>query len=240
MVESVSLEQILFLDIETVPQQADFEDLDQRWQDLWQKKANTLRFREDDDENPYDRAGIYAEFGKIVCISVGVCFGANDAPKMRIKSFAGDDERELLMAFNQMLNEYFYKRYHFLCAHNGQEFDFPYICRRSLLNGLPLPKGLQIMGNKPWENKHLIDTMRLWAFGDFKSYTGIDLLSHAFGIPSPKDDISGADVRKVYYEEKDLSRIVTYCEKDVVTLVNLFCAMTGRPIIEPDSIEIQA
>lgn len=238
MVESISLEQILFLDIETVPQQSDFDELEKPWQDLWEKKLNTLRFKDNEEESPYDRAGIYAEFGKIVCISVGFCFGNGDEPKMRIKSFYGDDEKELLIAFNNMLNEHFYRRYHFLCAHNGQEFDFPYICRRSLLNGLALPKGLQIMGNKPWENKHLIDTMRLWAFGDFKNYTSITLLALAFGIPSPKDDISGADVRRVYYEEQDLSRIVEYCQKDVITLTNLFCAMTGKPVIEPTSIEI--
>ena len=238
MVESVSLEQILFLDIETVPQNADFDGLDRSWQELWEKKAKTLRFNDEEETNPYDRAGIYAEFGKIICISVGFCFGDLEDPKMRIKSFFGDNEKELLEEFNNMLNEYFYKRYHFLCAHNGQEFDFPYICRRSLLNGLSLPKGLQIMGNKPWENKHLIDTMRLWAFGDFKSYTALNLLARAFNIPSPKDDISGADVRKVYYEDQDLDRIVTYCQKDVSTLANLFCAMTGKRIIDQESIEI--
>ncbi|MGB0432378.1 MAG: 3'-5' exonuclease, partial [Bacteroidia bacterium] len=168
MESKIDLTRVLFLDIETVPQQSNFEHLEQDWQALWLKKAKVISkyHPTDSDDNMYQRAGIYAEFGKIVCISAGFCFWQNDELKLRIKSFSQTDEKELLKDFGDTLNQHFYKRYHYLCAHNGQEFDFPYICRRTLLNGLQLPKGLKIMGNKPWENKHLIDTMKLWAFGD--------------------------------------------------------------------------
>jgi len=236
----INLSQIIFLDIETVPQRQQFDDIDEEWQKLWLKKANSLsKFyaEEAEDDHMYQRAGIYSEFGKIVCISLGVCYSQGGETKLRIKSFASDDEKELLQGFNSMLDEHFYKKYHYLCAHNGQEFDFPYICRRSILNGLPLPKGLQIMGNKPWENKHLVDTMRLWAFGDFKSFTSLELLAKSFGLPSPKDDISGADVYKVYYEDGDLKRIVKYCELDVQTLVNVYCCLTGKEAVPAENVE---
>lgn len=241
MVENINLNQVLFLDIETVPELANFDELAEDWKALWQKKAKILsRYNniENEEENLYHRAGIYAEFGKIVCISVGFCYLDNDETKLRIRSFSGHNEKELLEEFNNLLNEHFYKRYHYLCAHNGQEFDFPYICRRSLINGLKLPKGLQIMGNKPWENKHLLDTMRLWAFGDLKSFTSLEVMAKAFNIPTPKDDISGADVFRVYYEENNLDRIVEYCQKDVATLTNLFCALARKNTIKKEYIEI--
>ncbi|MBI1185317.1 3'-5' exonuclease [bacterium] len=240
--ENVNLNQVLFLDIETVPQRTDFNALDADWQYLWNKKAQILGkyHAHNSEEELYQRAGIYAEFGKIICISVGFCYYHNGETKLRIKSFCHDDETELLKAFAQMLNDNFYKRYHFLCAHNGQEFDFPYICRRSLIAGLGLPKGLHIMGNKPWENNHLLDTMKMWAFGDYKSFTSLEVMAKAFGIPSPKDDISGADVYRVYYEENNLPRIVAYCEKDVSTLANLFCRLIGKPLIAAENVEISS
>lgn len=236
MSNDVNLSQIIFLDIETVPEKPKFADIDDEWQKLWQKKVDSLSKyypEEVEQDNMYQRAGIYSEFGRIVCISLGVCYTQDGDTKLRIKSFSGDDECQLLTEFNAMLDEHFFKKYHYLCAHNGQEFDFPFICRRSILNGLPLPKGLQIMGNKPWENRHLIDTMRLWAFGDFKNFTSLELLAKSFGLPSPKDDISGADVYRVFYEENDLKRIVEYCQLDVQTLVNVYCSLMGKPPI-PD------
>ncbi|MFY0673481.1 MAG: ribonuclease H-like domain-containing protein [Bacteroidia bacterium] len=240
MESDIDLRRILFLDIETVPEQSNFDELEEDWQTLWLKKAKILSkyHSEEVEDNLYQRAGIYAEFGKIVCISAGFFYKNNNELHFRIRSFSNENEKDLLSEFAQMLNTHFFKRYHYLCAHNGQEFDFPYICRRTLINGLELPKGLRIMGNKPWENKHLLDTMKLWAFGDVKSFTSLEVMARSFGIPTPKDDISGADVYRVYYLEKDLKRIVAYCQKDVATLANLFCSLIGQPHIETDKIEI--
>lgn len=233
------LELILFLDIETVPQQPALTNLSESWQILWEKKAKQLmRFREEENaEDIFPRAGIYAEFGKIICISMGFFYRTENGIRMRLKSFFGKDETQILTDFHALLNEYFGERYRFLCAHNGKEFDFPYLCRRSLINGLPLPKGLRIMGNKPWENKHLLDTMQLWSFGDYKSFTSLELLSSCFNIPSPKDEITGAEVYKTFYEDDQLDRIVAYCEKDVCTLANVYRAMNGMETLPPEQFE---
>ncbi len=234
MLDDIKIENVLFLDIETIPQFSDFSDLPERFKDLWTEKAKTFR-----EEKPagevYERAGIYAEFGKIICISVGI---VTDKPerKLRLKSFYGDDEKQLLEDFFAMLNKYFYKSDNLLCAHNGKEFDFPYIARRGLINGLKIPAILDNSGKKPWEVKHL-DTLELWKFGDYKHFTSLNLLTAIFDIPSPKDDISGSDVAKVYYSEKNLPRIVHYCEKDVLAVVQLYLKYKGESIIPDDKVE---
>jgi uncharacterized protein YprB with RNaseH-like and TPR domain len=215
-----NINKILFLDIETVPQHPAYHGLDESWKELWNLKAKNL-IRDKETETPesiYDRAGIYSEFGKIICISCGYI---NKDNALKIKSFYGDDEVVLLREFSLMLNTHFNTSEHSLCAHNGKEFDFPYLCRRMIIHKLPLPGILDISGKKPWETC-LLDTMELWRFGDYKSYTSLNLLASVFGIPSPKDDIDGSMVWKVYWHEKDISRIVRYCQKDVVTLVNIF------------------
>src|SRR5699024_3038620 len=173
-------------------------------------------------EDLYDTAAILAEFGKIVCISVGFVKKEDEKVQLRLKSFAGDDEKKLLDDLNQLLNAHYNQKHHLLCAHNGQEFDFPYLARRILINGLALPNIPDIAGKKPWEVNHL-DTMQLWKFGDYKHYTSRNLLTNILDIPSPKDDISGADVGRVYWEDGDVERIATYCEKDVQATVQLFC-----------------
>ena len=155
--------------------------------------------------------------------------------EFRIKSFFGDDEKQLLKEFIQLLNEYYNKPNHLLCAHNGKEFDFPYLARRTLINDLTLPKILDIAGKKPWEIAHL-DTMELWKFGDFKNYTSLDLLANIFKIPTPKDDIDGSDIARVYWEENDLVRIVTYCQKDVLTVAQLFLRFKGLPVIDEKNV----
>lgn len=218
MLSPKQLPNILFLDIETVPNTYQYNDLDAETQRLWALKTNYLQVQKQlTPEEVYEKAGIYAEFGKIVCISVG--YFRKD--EFRVTSFAGHDEKEVLQSFSNVLNNHFNKSHHYLCAHNGKEFDFPFIARRLLICGLPLPTSLNLAGKKPWEVKH-IDTMELWKFGDYKHYTSLQLLAHVFNIPTPKDDISGADVAKVYYEENDLNRIVTYCQKDVVTIARLY------------------
>lgn len=225
-------EQILFLDIETVPQYPDYATAPENWRLLWDKKAALIRRRDDDTaETLYERAGIYAEFGRIVCISVGY-IASGDMPEVRIKSFAGDDEKSLLMEFAAIFEKS--SRFSFLCAHNGKEFDFPYLCRRMLVNGVPIPGILNMAGKKPWEVTHF-DTMELWKFGDYKSFVSLDLLSAVFGIPTPKDDIDGSEVYGVYYRDHDLARIVTYCEKDVLTLVRVFYKLYGETL--PESVK---
>ena len=238
MLESVKIDRILFLDIETVPQVYKFANLDEKTAELYQQKTKWLKKEDTTDEEIYERAGIYAEFGKIVCITCGIVQMNMGVPAVRLKSFADDDEIQLLQSFIEMCNDSFGSgRLMMMCGHNAKEFDFPFIARRILINGLKLPGPLNIAGKKPWEIAHL-DTMELWKFGDFKAYTSLNLLTHVFGIPTPKDDISGADVARVYYEEGDLQRIVTYCEKDVIALINLFLKFQGNDLVLDENISV--
>jgi len=231
---------ILFLDIETVPQFPEYSSLPEDWKQLWDTKSVSLiKYHEGQtNETLYPRAGIYAEFGKIVCISCGVLLGNGGQRKIIIKSLAGDDEKIILQQFIDMLNKWVVGEPKFLCAHNGKEFDFPYLCRRMIINGLPVPAMLNISGKKPWEVNHL-DTMELWKFGDFKSFTSLNLLAHTLGITTPKDDIDGSMVWEVYWKEKNLQRIITYCQKDVVTVAQIFLRMNGELLIEAGNIEIK-
>lgn len=219
MLERINLHKILFLDIETVPIYPKYEDVDDELKKFINLK---LKINPDDQESiaHYERAGIYSEFAKIVCISVGFVRDTSTGRQLRLKSFYHDDEFTLLKQFKRLLEEHS-DEFQILCGHNSKEFDFPFICRRMLVNGMKLPEVLNIAGKKPWEIAHL-DTMELWKFGDYKAYTSLALLCHIFQIPTPKDDISGADVARVYYEENDLERIKVYCEKDVVALMQLF------------------
>ena len=230
MIEKINLNHILFLDIETVPEEEHFHSLDDEMKTLWEQKTQYQRKDDFSPEEFYDRAGIWAEFGKIVCVSVGYFVVKGDIRNFRVTSFFGD-EKKILRDFNNLLNNHFNQAQHILCGHNAKEFDIPYICRRMLINGIALPSALQIAGKKPWEINH-IDTMELWKFGDYKSYTSLSLLCHVMQIPTPKDDISGADVARVYYEEQDLQRIMVYCEKDVVALIQLFLRLQGEPLVD--------
>jgi uncharacterized protein YprB with RNaseH-like and TPR domain len=231
---------ILFLDIETAPQYPDYNDLPEEWKQLWDtKSASLLKYHEGQtNETLYPRAGIYAEFGKVICISCGVLQGADGHKKIVLKSFYGDDEKLLLHQFSEMLNKWSGGEQKYLCAHNGKEFDFPYLCRRMIINSLPIPSLLNIAGKKPWEVTHL-DTLELWKFGDFKSFTTLNLLAYTLGVPTPKDDIDGSMVWAVYWKEKNLERIVTYCQKDVVTVAQIYLRMNGEPLIKPENIEIK-
>ena len=228
MLQNIPLEKVLFLDIETVPQFGDWSEVEESKQILWDKKTKIQRKAEISAEDFYkDRGGIMAEFGKIICISVGIIEKNN---KLKIKSFFGDNEKVLLEEFGEIFNR---PKLHdvILCAHNGKEFDFPWIARRFLINGLQPPKPFQLFGKKPWEIPHL-DTLELWKFGDYKSFVSLELLAHVFGIPTPKDDIDGSMVASIYYIEKDLFRIVQYCEKDVLTLANVFRRMRQENLLD--------
>ncbi|PKP04051.1 MAG: 3'-5' exonuclease [Bacteroidetes bacterium HGW-Bacteroidetes-6] len=226
---------ILFLDIETVPAVPCYDDLSDRMKYFWDRKAENMKKAETDTSTSlYEKAGIFAEFGRIICVSVGTI----SDNKAKIQSFFGHNEKEMLEQFALFLQEMPSRGIRLLCAHNGKEFDFPYLCRRMMINGIRIPEILNIQGKKPWEIAH-IDTMELWKFGDFKNFTSLDLLTELFDIPSPKGDISGADVARVYYEEENLTRIVQYCQKDVVSLIQLLRRLQYQPLIADININYQ-
>ncbi|MFT4601120.1 MAG: DNA polymerase elongation subunit (family B) [Arenicella sp.] len=234
--QKIDLEKILFLDIETVPAVYNFSDLDKKSADLYLSKNKYIQDRDGlSNDEIYEKAGVFAEFGKIVCISCGLVADKSSGKEIRLKSFYGDDEKQLLQDFADMLTNHYNSPQHILCGHNAKEFDFPYIARRMLINGVSLPDTLDIAGKKPWEISHL-DTMELWKFGDYKHYTSLSLLCNLFEIPTPKDDISGADVGRVYWEEKDLERIVAYCHKDVVALIQVFLKMRNEGLVKEENI----
>jgi len=239
----INLKKITFLDIETVPATEKFVDLSPELAYLWTEKFNVLckRLPEKyaDDATPaqgYETsAGIYSEFGKIICISVGFIHITDKKQTLRVTSFAGDDELQILKDFSTLITKITQKKGQMLCGHNIKEFDVPYICRRMIINELPLPELLQLSGKKPWETPFL-DTLELWKFGDAKNYISLKLLTTILGIPTPKDDIDGSQVAAVYYEEKNIQRIVTYCQKDVVAVAQVYLKLNGLPAITDEDI----
>lgn len=231
MLESIKLSNILFLDVETVPVVYDYKKLPKNMRELWDSR---FRFQQTETpESQYKKAGVYAEFSKVICISVGYFHEKS----FRVKSYYGHDEKQILTDFAALLHKHFNRKDNLLCAHNGKEFDFPFLCRRLLINGIKLPKTLNLAGKKPWEIPHL-DTLELWKFGDYKNYTSLNLLAAVFNIPTPKDDIDGSDVARVYWEEKNLPRIVVYCQKDVLTVAQLLLRFKGEPLIEDKDIVV--
>jgi uncharacterized protein YprB with RNaseH-like and TPR domain len=229
MSDTIKLDKILFLDIETVPLVYNYADLPEESKLLWDKKW--AYSETETTEQRYKKAGIYAEFAKIVCISMGNFYNG----KFYVKSISSTDEKEILTQFSEHLSKFYNSDEHNLCAHNGKEFDFPFLCRRFLINRIKLPKILSISGKKPWEVK-LLDTMEHWKFGDYKSYTSLNLLAHVFNLPSPKDEIDGSDVARVFWEEKNLEKIKTYCNKDVVTLASVFCILNSKDAVSNEQV----
>lgn len=230
MLEHIKLNKIVFLDIETVSQKDQFKKLNDKWKELWEHKARFLVKEDETPEDAYQRAAIYAEFGKVICISVGVLREIGGKRQFRIKSFAGDDEKQILSDFAALLDSKFCSNDFLLCAHNGKEFDFPYLSRRMLVNRIKLPYLLDIAGRKPWEVQHL-DTLQLWKFGDYKHYTSLDLLTALFDIKSPKDNMDGSMVGPTYWKEKNLSKIVEYCEQDTLAVAQLLLAYKGKKLL---------
>lgn len=236
MLYQIKPEDLLYLDIETVAQYPTYQDVPESMQQFWNKKATKHTTDELSASEVYDCAGIYAEFGRIICISVGRIVQQKGERMYKVKSYCQDDERLLLQEFNNDLENFYQRGMRTICAHNGNEFDIPFIARRTLINGLKLPTMLNIAGLKPWELKdRLIDTMQLWKFGEFKNFTSLALLCEIFQIPTPKDDIDGSEVYRVYYEENDLDRIVSYCEKDTLAVANLLLRYQGKAIINPEN-----
>ncbi len=235
MLDRINLEHILFLDIETVPESEHFNELDDEKKELWDHKSKYQRKDEFTAEEFYERAGIWAEFGKIICISVGYFNFKGDIRTFRTTSFHGE-ESKLLKEFKNLMITHFSSAKHLMCGHNAKEFDFPYIARRMIIHGIELPYKLNLFGKKPWEIPHL-DTMELWKFGDYKHFTSLKLLANILGISSPKDDIDGSQVRQVYYEEKNLDRIITYCEKDVITTAQVFLRLRNDELLDTSEIK---
>jgi len=233
------LRDILFLDIETVACTDNYTTLDERLKVQWSRKASFLKRDSavSDEELFHQRAGIYSEFGKVVCIAVGKVFFTEEGEmSLKTKAYYGHDEKTVLSDFSEMLNKLNPSSIRF-CAHNGKEFDYPYMGRRMLVNGLPLPPPLDLAGRKSWEVPHL-DTMELWKFGDYKHYTSLDLLAAIFNIPSSKDGIDGSQVNSVYYNDKNLEKIKNYCVSDVVVLTQLYLRMKGYPLVQDKNIII--
>lgn len=231
------LDRILFLDIETVPGSSSFTNLSESEKILFEKKTSYQRKEGISPEAFYDNAGIWAEFGKIICISTGFYTENKGEIKFNVTSFYGHEEVHVLREFKKLLDDRFNSATHLLCAHNGKEFDFPYLARRMLIQGIPLPGILNLFGKKPWEVRHL-DTMEMWKFGDYKHYTSLELLTNVLGIPSPKGDISGNQVAKVYYQDQDLNRIVRYCERDVIAMAQVYQRFMNTTVSTSSEAEI--
>jgi uncharacterized protein YprB with RNaseH-like and TPR domain len=234
MIQKTPLNNILFLDIETVPEQEQYGQLDPDMRQLWEQKTQYQRKDDVSGEDFYERAGIWAEFGKIITISVGYFVNKADIRNFRVTSFWGD-EKKILNDFSNLLNTHFNGAQHLLCGHNAKEFDIPFIARRMIINGVALPNKLNLFGKKPWEVPHL-DTLELWKFGDYKHFTSLKLLTKVLGVPSPKDDIDGSEVARVFYEEKDIDRIITYCEKDVIAVAQIFLRLRREELLIEDEI----
>ncbi|RRJ91872.1 3'-5' exonuclease [Paenimyroides tangerinum] len=234
MLDKIHLQNILFLDIETVPEVHKFNELDETTQSLFADKTAYQRKEDVSPEEFYHRAGIWAEFGKIVCISVGYFVIKNDIRQFRTTSFFGD-EIKILQDFTNLLQNHFNSPQVVLCGHNIKEFDLPFIGRRMIIHGLEIPNKLNSIGKKPWEIPHL-DTMELWKFGDYKHFTALKLLTHILGISSPKDDIDGSQVAEIYYVENDIDRIIIYCEKDVLAVAQVLLKFKRLPILTNDEV----
>jgi DNA polymerase elongation subunit (family B) len=237
--QNIRLENLLLIDIETVSEYATFNELNEDWQELWQEKVQRQLPEETSPAEFYpQRAGVMAEFAKVICISVGYFRREGKAFQLRVKSFYGDDEKKLLQEFIEALKkmEANNNKWSFT-GHNIKEFDIPFICRRLLINGISIPPFLDFQNMKPWET-NMVDTFQYWRFGDYKHYTSLKLLAAALNVPSPKDDIDGSMVGDVYWEEKNLERIAVYCQKDVVTTGNIILRFKNLPLLTDDEIEI--
>lgn len=230
--------QLLLIDIETVPAFEHYDQLPETMQRLWDKKSELLAPEQSPHETYAERAGIFAEFGKIICIGLGYFYSEGDQPNVKTSILADKNEYTLLQRFTVICNQFFQQPQKLFCGHNIREFDLPYICRRLLIHSLPLPAGLiSLQSKKPWENP-VLDTMQYWKFGEYKSFASVALLSAVLNIPTPKDDIDGSEVAAVYWKEKDLARIISYCRKDVVTVAQLYLRLQGQPLLEPAQIHV--
>jgi predicted PolB exonuclease-like 3'-5' exonuclease len=237
MMVDLKLETVLFIDIETVPVVESFDVLSERMKKLWDVRSAYLRKEEEGPADVWSRAGLFAEFGKIICLSAGVFSSLAEPRRFRIKSFYGDDEAAIIRQFGDLVRNFRQGRDLRLCAHNGKEFDFPFLARRTIILGEKLPGILNIAGKKPWE-LNFLDTLELWKFGEFRNYTSLALLTEVLGISNPKDDLDGSQVAGVYYGEGDIERIARYCEKDVLAVAQVLLRLRGEKLIPEENVEV--
>ncbi len=237
MTDALKLENVLFLDIETVPMVESFTQLSERQKKLWEARSSYLRKEGEEASEAWSRAGLFAEFGRIICISAGIFSSLTEPRRFRIKSFYGDDEARIIREFTELIRNFRKGRELRLCAHNGKEFDFPFIARRIIILGEKLPEALNIAGKKPWE-LNFVDTLELWKFGEYRNYTSLALLAEVLGISNPKDDLDGSQVAGVYYGERDIERIARYCEKDVLAVAQVLLRLRGEKLIPEENVEI--
>ena len=235
--QNISLDNLFLLDIETVSSKESFQHLEDDWKELWTEKIKRNLSPELTAEELYpQRAAIFAEFARVICISFGYFKKENDQWELRIKSIYGHSEIDILNEFSMTINNLPVKKYPWVFAgHNIKEFDIPFICRRMLANDVRIPKRMSFQNMKPWETP-IVDTLHLWRFGDYKNYTSLKLLAAVLGVPSPKDDIDGSQVGNVYWRENDLNRISVYCEKDVLTVGNILLRFDGLPVLREDQV----
>lgn len=229
----------LFIDIETVSGSENFSSISDKMKEFWVKKAKNLVNPANIslEEMYFERAALYAEFGKIIVVGMGFLFVNKQGElSLKVKTIANADEKGLLQEFIAFINKTYKSRELTLVAHNGKEFDFPYLCRRMLTNGLEIPKSLQLQGKKPWEIIHQ-DTMEMWKFGDRRSYSSLELLAELMGIEGAKMDLSGDRVNYVFYKENGLERIAAYCGDDVIIVAQLYLRFHFLSIVEPHNIE---
>lgn len=235
--QQIAIENLFFLDIETVSCARDFNLLTDEWKELWNEKiAKSLPPDTTTEEYYPKRAAIFAEFGKVICISTGYLKKEKEGWKLRLKSFYSADEKEVLDSFIKMINQFNSNNSKWIfTGHNIKEFDIPFLSRRMLVNNLPIPASMDFQNMKPWDTP-VLDTLHLWRFGDYKHYTSLKLLAATLGVPSPKDDIDGSKVGEVFWEENNLERIAVYCQKDVATVVNVLLRFKGLPILQEEQI----
>ncbi len=238
MGNALIIQDLFLLDIETVPQFQTYSQLPDDWKLLWDEKlSKTMPENISPEEGYLLRAGILAEFGKIVCISTGYFYeNTNKELCLKIKSISGHDEKALLESFVQINNKIFQHNRQFQYAgHNIREFDIPYICRRMIINHVPLPEYLQLHGAKPWDVR-MVDTMQYWKFGDYKNYISLHLLAGVLNVPTSKTDMDGSMVQKVYYEDDNLPKIVNYCQRDVAAVANVLLRFKNMPLLNEENI----
>ena len=238
MLNSIFLSNLLCIDIETAPAFPSLEKLDAEWKDLWEIKSARLRNeKENPDEHYFNHSAIYAEFGKVLCITIGIFFRKDKKSswKFRLKTFSGDDERKILEDFSALLKKHYSSDKYLFCGHNVREFDIPYLCRRMLALQIEIPSLMDVSGKKTYE-VHWVDTMQLWRFGDYKHYTSLRLLAAVLGLPSPKTDMAGKDVGRVYWKENGLSRIVEYNRRDVITVAQMILRFKNLPLLNDNEI----
>lgn len=236
MTTTPTLQELIFIDIETVSQTPNYNDNSEEIKKIWQKKMRyeVERSQLPEEELYQQKAAIFAEFGKIICISVGMWSQAEQT--LKIKSFYGKQEHELLSSFIAFCQKLKSKKYMF-CGHNIKEFDIPYICRRLLINDFKIPEILDFQNKKPWDVQ-MIDTLQFWKFGDYKHYVSLDTLTTIFNVPSPKEEIDGSQVGKVYWIENNLEKIVAYCQRDVEAVAQLFLKLNQNELLSPSQIQI--